>query len=175
MTQKRIKNKKNAKWEHKGVKQCGRHTIKRAFIWFNRLNCLYLTRGGWSYSTDQTIAHKPTTDWLIAHQLVILTWKLPYIITGSHDTPQPPFDSHWYWLYHSFATVLHSLSYFDVLILQALAGMLSIFHVLSIYDSPFRKGYEVKEKLDFFSPHWPYWRSQLFMLHPSARDQYSRR
>lgn len=51
---------------------------QKGLIWFTRLNRLYLTlRVGLTHSTDQTIAQKPTTDWLKAHDLVIFNLKTP--------------------------------------------------------------------------------------------------
>lgn len=81
---------------------------KGGIIWFwTRANCLYLTlRVGFSLSTNQTIAQKSTTDWLIVRPLGIWNLKTPLY----NHRLQPPFDCHWYQFYHTIATILCSLS-----------------------------------------------------------------
>lgn len=74
----------------------------KGIILFTRLIRLYLTlRVGLIYSTNQTIAQKPTSDWLKAHHQVIFNLK-----TALRDRKLFLQTT----LQHTFATELRSLS-----------------------------------------------------------------
>lgn len=72
---------------------------------FTGVNCLSLTlRVGFTHSTNQTIAQKPPTDWLMVHPPVILNMKMS--LYNRKLLSQSTTDLN----HQTFATILRSLS-----------------------------------------------------------------